>query len=780
MIFKVRKHRSKRHLCALVRYLLSRKDKAKERVLLHESHNALPMLPGESPKDYAKQWTAALWRFTAQARGSKKPPEDYFVHAVMSFFPGNDQHAADQLTADQAVAIAKEAMAEVAPGERQVLFVVHGDTAHLHVHIAFSVVEQGGRIWNPHQDFRLWEAAAARLEATHGLYRVTVGRPGTAPALSKAPTSRELNQVVRTGKPSDRMLLQGLVQAAMAGQPSFPVFWQRLLDAGITPIPTIASTGRVSGIAFQLGEHLPMKGSDLGKGFSWPALSKQLHFAASQHLPLLKPFAPRREEAGGEVQVEVGPEERSLPASPVVLPRLSTFVAKPVGADRLDWVWRNKPKRVAFVESPKVFLARSGHQLVPEAIAERAKARGIKRMGVSGSETFRRRMWFELALRDITVAGYEPTLDDQLRLQWWKNEQTTAGRTDYSAGTGPANGGNGPAAVGDVGCDAPGQGDDQRGVGGSDVSTAPGDDYVGSRESGATRGDARPDARGTPAVAPREERVTEPDGRAESTARRVPTLAEGVVPTGTARPQVRRVGRLGDAALLRQGMQPVEGRGDWQVVNGLLEALGRQQIPWSIDYGHAGQASLGQLTRQGEVTAAWSQLLLLNSLRCNLHLQLDAPQSWLRIVGITAADETWLVEQGMSPAIQFTLDGVREAFVPVDVGRVSSVVMERLVARCQSALEGHVLAHVGEVAIPLPGFDYWQGHRLVPCSQIRVDAELIEMRCSAVVRVVRAELAREGGRLPELHSPLPPLLPEPERKPGGWPPPGNGPAMGQP
>lgn len=243
---------------------------------------------------------------------------------------------------------------------------------------------------------------------------------------------------------------------------------------------------------------------------------------------------------------------------------------------------------------------------------------------------------------------------------------------------------------------------------------------------------------------------------------------------------MRRVGRLGDAALLRQGMQPVEGRGDWQVVNGLLEALGRQQIPWSIDYGHAGLASLGQLTRQGEVTAAWSQLLLLNSLGCNLHLQLDAPQSWLRIVGITAADETWLVEQGMSPAIQFTLDGVREAFVPVDVGRVSSVVMERLVARCQAALEGHVLAHVGEVAIPLPGFDYWQGHRLVPCSQIRVDAELIEMRCSAVVRAVRAELAREGGRLPELHSPLPPLLPEPERKPGGWPPPGNGPAMGQP
>lgn len=299
MIFKVRKHRSKRHLRTLVRYLLSRKDKAKERVLLHESHNALPLLPGELPRDYAKQWAEALWRFTAQARGSKKPPEDYFVHAVMSFFPGNDQHAADQLTAKQAVAIAKETLEEVAPGERQVLYVVHGDTAHLHVHIAFSVVEQGGRIWNPHQDFRLWEAAAARLEDKHGLYRVTVGRPGTAPALSKAPTSRELNQVVRTGKPSDRMLLQGLVQAAMAGPPSFPVFWQRLLDAGVTPIPTIASTGRVSGIAFQYGEHLPMKGSDLGKGFSWPALSKQLHFAASQHLHLLKPFVPKREVAGG-------------------------------------------------------------------------------------------------------------------------------------------------------------------------------------------------------------------------------------------------------------------------------------------------------------------------------------------------------------------------------------------------------------------------------------------------------------------------------------------------
>lgn len=57
-----------------------------------------------------------------------------------------------------------------------------------------------------------------------------------------------------------------------------------------------------------------------------------------------------------------------------MLLRLFKFVAKSVGEQRLDWVWRNKPKRVAFLESSKVFLARWGYQLVPEAIAEREGA----------------------------------------------------------------------------------------------------------------------------------------------------------------------------------------------------------------------------------------------------------------------------------------------------------------------------------------------------------------------------------------------------------------------
>ncbi|MCO7597250.1 MULTISPECIES: relaxase/mobilization nuclease domain-containing protein [Pseudomonas] len=199
----------------LVRYLLSRKSKSNERVLRHESLLALPMLPGETPLGYAKQWASELWSFSAQERVGKKPPEDYFVHSVMSFFPGNAVHEADQLTAEQAVELAKEAMAEVAPGERQVLYVVHGDKAHLHVHIVFSTVELGGRIWNPRMDFRLWEAAAARLEVKHGLYQVTVGRAGGEPARRKSPSSNELNMVLRTGQSSDRMLLQQALDAAL-------------------------------------------------------------------------------------------------------------------------------------------------------------------------------------------------------------------------------------------------------------------------------------------------------------------------------------------------------------------------------------------------------------------------------------------------------------------------------------------------------------------------------------------------------------------------------------
>jgi hypothetical protein len=722
MIFKVHKHRSKRHLRVLVRYLLSRKNSSKERVLWHESLNALPMLPGESAYDYAKHWAEALWRFTAQARGSRKAPEDYFVHAVMSFFPGNGQHGADQLTAAQAVAIAKEAMAEVASGERQVLYVVHGDTAHLHVHIAFSVVDEDGRIWNPHHDFRLWEGAAARLEAKHGLYEVRVGRAGYGPTWKKSPTTNELNRALRTEQPSDRMALQQLIDAALAGNPAFPVFWQRLLDAGVTPIPNIASTGRVSGMSFRYGAGLQMKGSDLGKGYSWGSLAKQVHFAASQHLHLLKPFVPDKTPIDGAVHISASPQQPQ-DTSTAKLPTLSRFVARPGADQRINWVWRNKPSRTAFVESSTVCLAKSAHQSVHEAMAERCKQRGLQRVGVTGSEVFCRRMWFELSLRGVNTVGYEPTDEDKHRLEWWINEQASDGGENDPAEHPRPDKRDGHSAIRAAGRNAQGEGIDERGVGKSYVSAATGDDVLGARKSSAAQGMALSVGQRDPAGKGGNGRVAIDDGGSENAADRSQTGPESKQLSPT--PYLWRASRLGKAALLRQGLLlPADGN-DCRAVMETVEALDRRLTKWSITFGPSGQAQLGQLSRYEELALSWSNLQVLNSLGNNVRLELSSQDSWLHLVGVTSPDLQKLEAQGITPTAQFMIDGVTQVFVHVNHGHESPQIMKYLNKQIQVGLDAQVRSYVGSVSFPVGGFDYWLDGELHTCGDVRFDTSTI-------------------------------------------------------
>jgi hypothetical protein len=57
-------------------------------------------------------------------------------------------------------------------------------------------------------------------------------------------------------------------------QPTATEFIEKLQRVGVETIPNLQSTGRVSGISFRQGEEL-MKGSDLGRGFSWGALQKR-------------------------------------------------------------------------------------------------------------------------------------------------------------------------------------------------------------------------------------------------------------------------------------------------------------------------------------------------------------------------------------------------------------------------------------------------------------------------------------------------------------------------
>lgn len=76
---------------------------------------------------------------------------------------------------------------------------------------------------------------------------------------------------LRIGEKPSRLTLQSLLDQAMEGRPATSEFFSRLELEGVLVIPNLASTGKVSGLAYSY-QGILWKGSDLGKKYSWNAL----------------------------------------------------------------------------------------------------------------------------------------------------------------------------------------------------------------------------------------------------------------------------------------------------------------------------------------------------------------------------------------------------------------------------------------------------------------------------------------------------------------------------
>lgn len=272
-----------------------------ERVALIKASNAMPILPGEEAPVFGEQFAAEIENWTIDKRGDKEMPKNLVQDWVISFHPD------DNVTPEKALEIAEEARAMVMPGERSELLAVHVNTEHMHVHGLTSTTDENGKIWNPNIDYRHWEMAMEELEIKYDLTRVENRIAMDRYAEVKAPSGNELQMVNRTGEPSTRMLLQELIGSAMADKPDFETFAERLDAAGVVVKPNVASTGRVSGASFAKDGEI-MKGSDLGKKFTWGKLSKALGYEEEKHHDIINDWAKRSEallskqaERGGDV-----------------------------------------------------------------------------------------------------------------------------------------------------------------------------------------------------------------------------------------------------------------------------------------------------------------------------------------------------------------------------------------------------------------------------------------------------------------------------------------------
>src|SRR5205807_8293957 len=136
------------------------------------------------------------------------------------------------------------------------------------------------------------------------------GAAGMAPLRdAAAPAVREPAAPAAGGDPlaGFHQRLREAIERAARGGPTLPEFAHRLRQAEVHVHANLASTGRLSGLSFEVGNvRVKVKGSELGRDYAWQALARRhgLTFDPARDRPGLERLgAVPREGPGAEGSV---------------------------------------------------------------------------------------------------------------------------------------------------------------------------------------------------------------------------------------------------------------------------------------------------------------------------------------------------------------------------------------------------------------------------------------------------------------------------------------------
>lgn len=229
----------------------------------------------------------------------------------------------ESFTAKQWVMFADDYMNRMGFSETHLrCYVIHDDEAGQHIHIIASRVDLvGGKLYLGRNENLISTRVIQELELAHDLTRTKGPSPlqGPSPSIRRKRLSRgEEQKEKREGQPSPKTFLQDTIDTILRTHNDIPSFVEALCEHGITPVPNIASSGRMNGFSFEYAG-IAFKASQLGKAYSWATLQEKLRYAPESDNPLLfslKAPAMRSNETGDSVTDATTEDTTpSLPAS---------------------------------------------------------------------------------------------------------------------------------------------------------------------------------------------------------------------------------------------------------------------------------------------------------------------------------------------------------------------------------------------------------------------------------------------------------------------------------
>jgi len=161
------------------------------------------------------------------------------------------------------------------PTSHQYTVVRHRDGDFDHVHIVTSRIALDGSVWKPFRDRIKSKNICRQLEVEHKLTPVSNEKK----IFTAQTTQKERRMAARTGREPEKVLAQQILSEVLPDGGTMDVrnFCTVLEARGVIAIPNIATTGRVSGFAFQ---HAGRQYTGSQIGHSWKHLEKRLSIGA--------------------------------------------------------------------------------------------------------------------------------------------------------------------------------------------------------------------------------------------------------------------------------------------------------------------------------------------------------------------------------------------------------------------------------------------------------------------------------------------------------------------
>jgi len=226
---------------------------------------------------------------------SLRPNLNRYVYHTSLNFPKEEQA---KLSKGKLLAIARDYLEAMGFSNNQYLIFLHHDADHPHLHLLVNRICFDGSIVSDSNNFKRSEAIVRVLENRYRLKQVKQGKYSAKYRNNnvsterrnsitiersnyisqRAPSKNEIEMSIRTGKGSNKMVLQEMLKRILQNRgQTLADFIRRCEAENVSLLFNQASTGRISGITY-FYNGFKSKGQALGERFKWAEIIKSLNY----------------------------------------------------------------------------------------------------------------------------------------------------------------------------------------------------------------------------------------------------------------------------------------------------------------------------------------------------------------------------------------------------------------------------------------------------------------------------------------------------------------------